>query len=54
MPTNQQIVLDNRSLGEAVASNFRLVSSQMPGLQDGQVQVHFPCIGYALKPQVSS
>ena len=39
MPTNQQIHLDNRPVGEAVASNFRLVTSETPGLQDGQVLV---------------
>jgi len=39
MLTNQQIVLDNRPLDEAATSNFRLVSSQTPGLQDGQVLV---------------
>jgi hypothetical protein len=27
MPTNQQILLDNRPQGEATASNFRLVST---------------------------
>jgi NADPH-dependent curcumin reductase CurA len=43
MPANQQILLDNRPNGEAVASNFRLVTSQTPALQDGQVLVrhHF-------------
>jgi NADPH-dependent curcumin reductase len=43
MPTNQQILLDNRPTGEAVASNFKLVSSDTPALQDGQVLVrhHF-------------
>jgi NADPH-dependent curcumin reductase CurA len=39
MPTNQQIHLDNRPVGEAVASNFKLVSSETPALQDGQVLV---------------
>ena len=43
MPANQQILLDNRPAGEAVASNFKLVSSETPVLQDGQVLVrhHF-------------
>jgi len=43
MPSNQQIHLDNRPTGEAVASNFKLVSSDTPPLQDGQVLVrhHF-------------
>jgi len=40
MPLNQQILLDNRPTGEAVASNFKLVSSDTPALQDGQVLVH--------------
>ena len=39
MPTNRQIVLDNRPAGEATASNFRLISSDTPALQDGQVLV---------------
>jgi NADPH-dependent curcumin reductase CurA len=43
MPTNHQIHLDNRPTGEAVASNFKLVTSDTPALQDGQVLVrhHF-------------
>lgn len=43
MPRNQQIVLDNRPVGEAVASNFKLVVTETPALQDGQVLVrhHF-------------
>ena len=43
MPKNQQILLDNRPTGEAVASNFKLVSSDTPALTDGQVLVrhHF-------------
>jgi NADPH-dependent curcumin reductase CurA len=40
MPTNQQIHLDNRPVGEAVASNFKLVTTETPALQDGQVLVH--------------
>ncbi len=39
MPLNQQIFLDNRPSGEATASNFRLVRSETPALQDGQVLV---------------
>ena len=39
MPRNQQIVLDNRPQGEAVASNFKLVVSDTPALQDGEVLV---------------
>jgi len=39
MPTNQQIVLDNRPQGEAVASNFKLIRTETPALQDGQVLV---------------
>jgi len=43
MPSNQQIHLDNRPTGEAVTSNFKLVVSETPALQDGQVLVrhHF-------------
>src|SRR5664279_5915459 len=43
MPINQQILLDNRPIGEAGASNFKLVSSPTPELRDGQVLVrhHF-------------
>ena len=43
MPTNAQILLDNRPQGEASVSNFKLVSSPTPALQDGQVLVrhHF-------------
>ncbi len=39
MPGNQQILLDNRPTGEALASNFKLVDSETPELQDGQVLV---------------
>lgn len=39
MPKNQQILLDNRPTGEAVASNFKLVCSDTPALADGQVLV---------------
>ena len=43
MPRNQQILLDNRPTGEAVASNFKLTETDTPALQDGQVLVqhHF-------------
>lgn len=43
MPVNQQILLDNRPTGEAVASNFKLISSATPALLEGQVLVrhHF-------------
>ena len=39
MPTNKQIHLDNRPLGEAAASNFKLAVSDTPALQDRQVLV---------------
>jgi NADPH-dependent curcumin reductase CurA len=39
MPTNQQIVLDNRPQGEATVDNFKLVTTETPPLQDGQVLV---------------
>jgi len=39
MPRNQQIVLDHRPVGEAVASNFRLVAVDTPALKDGEVLV---------------
>lgn len=39
MPRNQQIVLDNRPHGEAVASNFKLVATDTPELKDGEVLV---------------
>jgi NADPH-dependent curcumin reductase CurA len=43
MPSNQQLHLDNRPVGDALASNFKLVVSETPDLQDGQVMVrhHF-------------
>jgi len=43
MPQNKQVLLDNRPQGEAKVSNFKLVSSQTPALQAGQVLVrhHF-------------
>jgi len=39
MPQNQQLVLDNRPSGEATESNFKLVSTATPALQDNQVLV---------------
>ena len=46
MPQNRQIVLDNRPVGEAVATNFKLVTADTPApgeLAEGQVLVrhHF-------------
>lgn len=43
MPANKQILLDNRPVGEASTSNFRLTSTETPELRDGQVLVkhHF-------------
>ncbi len=43
MPANRQIVLDNRPTGEVTPSNFKLVTTETPALQDGQVLVrhHF-------------
>lgn len=37
MPKNRQVLLDNRPQGEASASNFRLVTTDTPPLQDKQV-----------------
>jgi hypothetical protein len=39
MPTNQQIVLASRPQGEPSAANFKLVTTDTPALQDGQVLV---------------
>ena len=39
MPINRQILLDNRPHGEASASNFRMVTTETPPLQEGQVLV---------------
>ena len=39
MPSNQQIHLDSRPQGEAQVGNFKLVHSETPVLQDGQVLV---------------
>lgn len=43
MPQNKQILLDNRPQAESSTSNFRLVTTETPPLQDGQVLVrhHF-------------
>jgi NADPH-dependent curcumin reductase CurA len=43
MPSNQQVLLDNRPTAEAVASNFKLVTTDTPALSPGQVLVrhHF-------------
>ena len=39
MPINQQIVLDNRPTGDAVASNFKLVTAPTSPLKEGEVLV---------------
>jgi len=39
MPKNRQVLLDNRPQGEASASNFKLVTTDTPALQDKQVLV---------------
>jgi NADPH-dependent curcumin reductase len=43
MPQNKQVLLDNRPQGEASASNFKLVTTETPALQEGEVLVrhHF-------------
>lgn len=43
MPSNRQILLDNRPQGEATVGNFRLVTTETPPLKAGQVLVrhHF-------------
>jgi NADPH-dependent curcumin reductase len=43
MPQNRQFLLDNRPQGEASAANFKLVTTETPPLQEGQVLVrhHF-------------
>jgi NADPH-dependent curcumin reductase len=40
MPANRQILLDNRPVAEAIESNFKLITTQTPDLQDGEVLVH--------------
>ena len=39
MPSNRQILLDNRPEGEAVAGNFKLVTTDTPALKEGEVLV---------------
>ena len=39
MPLNQQILLDNRPVREAVVSNFKQVENETPALRDGEVLV---------------
>lgn len=39
MPQNRQFLLDNRPQGEASVANFRLVTTETPALQDGEVLV---------------
>ncbi|WCM86419.1 NADP-dependent oxidoreductase [Acidovorax sp. NCPPB 3576] len=39
MPSNQQILLDNRPQGEASTSNFKLATTDTPALKDGEVLV---------------
>ena len=39
MPTNRQILLDNRPEGEATTGNFKLVTTDTPALKDGEVLV---------------
>lgn len=39
MPINQQVVLASRPEGEATPAHFKLLSSQTPALQEGQVLV---------------
>jgi NADPH-dependent curcumin reductase CurA len=43
MPQNKQVLLDNRPEAEATAANFKLLTTETPPLQDGQVLVqhHF-------------
>ncbi len=39
MPVNKQQILDNRPQGEAVASNFKLVTTETPPIKDNEVLV---------------
>ncbi|WOI46715.1 NADP-dependent oxidoreductase [Acidovorax sp. BLS4] len=39
MPSNEQILLDNRPQGEAATSNFKRVTTDTPALKDGEVLV---------------
>jgi NADPH-dependent curcumin reductase len=56
MLTNQQILLDNRPLGEATASNFKLVNSLVPELHNGQVLVrhHFLSLDPYMRGRMNS
>ncbi len=45
MPQNKQVLLDNRPEGEATAANFRLVTTDTPALQEGQVMVRHHFLG---------
>ena len=39
MPSNTQVLLDNRPQGEATVGNFKIVTTETPALHDGQVLV---------------
>lgn len=39
MPTNHAIVLDNRPEAEVTPANFKMITSETPALQEGQVLV---------------
>lgn len=39
MPSNTQVLLDNRPQGEATVGNFKIVTTETPALQEGQVLV---------------
>jgi NADPH-dependent curcumin reductase CurA len=45
MTGKRQILFDDRHAGEARVSNFRLVSSDIPPLREGQVLVRNNCLG---------
>ena len=40
MPRNKQYLLDNRPIGEAAISNFRLIETDTPAVGENQVLVH--------------
>lgn len=44
MTVKRQILFDDRHAGEARVSNFRLVSSDIPPLREGQVLVRNNCL----------
>ena len=44
MPSNRQILLDNRPEGEAVAGNFKLVTTDTPAPTEGEVLVRHPSL----------